>query len=115
MKHPVQNQCFDENGVKRFKENKLISWLIDQLPNGLNDLSMAHQTKGFDDADYDQILQQIGYSVSNIPFRNKELHHITDNGNADAETHYESAYLALKEKMIPVITDLFNIHKDDLK
>ena len=78
MKHPMQSQYEDSKGVIRFTENKLVTWLIDQLPNGLNSLSIEQQTNDYDDADYDQILQQIGYSVSGIPYLNEDLHDMKD-------------------------------------
>jgi len=80
-KHPMQKQYLTENGVRRFIENKLVSWLIDQLPNNMNDLAKEFYVGGYDKDDYDQILQLIGYSVSGIPYKNKDLYDITDNCN----------------------------------
>ena len=114
MKHPVQYQVLDKREVNRFVENKLVSWLIDQLPNGLNSLSMESHSSEYDDADYDQILQQIGYSVSGVPFRNHELYGIVD-GDIKPDENFEEKYLALKEKMLPIVADMFNKHEDDLR
>lgn len=65
--------------VWRFVENELVSWLIDQLPNNMNSLALEYCTGNYDDADYDQILQLIGYSVSGIPYKNKDLYDIANN------------------------------------
>ena len=77
-KHPMQYQNRTSE-VWRFVENKLVSWLIDQLPNKMNTLAVEYHRGNYDAADYDQILQLIGYSVSGIPYKNKDLYDITDN------------------------------------
>lgn len=113
MKHPMQPQKTDDSGVLRFVENGLVRWLVDQLPNGMNDLSIQFQSAGYSEDDYDQILQLIGYSVSGIPYRDLDKHGITDN-NRDPNEHFEIEYKELKNKLRPVISELFNIHEDDL-
>jgi len=111
MKHPMQYQHTDLKGVTRFKENQLVSWLIDQLPDGLNSLSIESQTNSYTHDDYDQILQQIGYSVSGIPYRDHEKFAITDE-QIKPEDHYEKAYKLLKLKMRPIVNELFDIEVD---
>ncbi len=77
MKHPVQKPYTDEQGVYRFTENKLVRWLVDQLPSGLNTLAQHGLSGGMED-DYDQILQLIGYSLSNVPFNGQDGEIIRD-------------------------------------
>ena len=117
MKHPMQPQTETENKVIRFVENPLVTWLIDQLPDRMN--TIAHEFAMNKDGkycadDYDQILQLIGYSVSGIPYRDPEKYKITDE-NKDSDNHFESEYKGLKDQLRPIISELFNIHEDDLK
>ena len=112
MKHPMQS--IDKH---RFVENKLVTWLIDQLPGGMNSLSIESQEGEYDDADYDQILQLIGYSVSGIPYRNHALYEITDEiakTGATPDKIYEDLYNELKNSLRPIVSDLFNKAEEDL-
>jgi len=59
MKHPIQPLVKDEHGVLRFKENKIVSYLLD---NGGIDLNMLAVLQ-FDQNDYEQFAQLIGYSL----------------------------------------------------
>lgn len=62
MKHPMQ-PLYDNNGVTRFKPNKIVRFLLDWSQNkgmGLNELAMLP----FDDEDREQLAQLIGYSIS---------------------------------------------------
>jgi len=114
MKHPMQKQCFTENKVKRFTENKLVTWLIDQLPNGMNDLSREFYRNNHDADDYDQILQQIGYSVSGIPYKNKDLHEITD-ADENPEESFERRYKWLKSSLAPIMSEVYQIAEEDME
>lgn len=62
--HPIQPQEIDDNGVRRFKKNQLVSLLLDKY--GHNELCVEAQRRGLL-SDYDQILQLIGYSVAGAP------------------------------------------------
>jgi len=65
MKHPTQPLVIDSDGVIRFKENKLILFLMDSTPHlNLNTLSIRDQEGKFNKGDYTQLMQLIGYSVS---------------------------------------------------
>lgn len=70
MDHPLQPQVFDPHGVKRFFENRLISEMLRLAETGarfsLNELSVWAQRHDAG-ADYDQLLQLIGYSVDGAP------------------------------------------------
>lgn len=69
-KHPIQPIGFDDRGVIRFTQNKIVRYLLDQYEPGLNDLVMrfgnsGDEAKDLDDrADYEQLMMLIGYSVS---------------------------------------------------
>ncbi len=114
MKHPMQKQTTDDSAVLRFVENKLVTWLVDRLPNGMNDIAREYFEGKYSQDDFDQILQQIGYSVSAIPYKDKEKYSITDN-NRDPEEQFEIKYKALKKSLIPIVADLFCIAEEDLK
>jgi len=103
MKHPMQYQ---KDG--RFIENKLVTWLIDQLPDGQNSISIESQSSKYDKADYDQILQLIGYSTSAIPYRNRDLFAITDNQEKPEEV-YELAYKKLKKALAPIMEEVYDV------
>jgi len=51
------------NGVKRFQENRLVTWMLDRV-GGLNPLSYAQQCGAGTRSDYDEILMMIGTQVS---------------------------------------------------
>ena len=60
MKHPIQPVYRTSDGVIRFKENKIVEFLLDAGPFDLNQLAMM----SFEDEDHEQLAQLIGYSVS---------------------------------------------------
>jgi hypothetical protein len=103
MKHPMQ---FIVN--QRFVENKLIRQLVDKI--GLNNIACME----YDNDDYDQLLQLIGYSTSVIPYRDKDKYELTDNGNSKPEEVFEKRLKKLKKELAPVISELFNIHVEYL-
>lgn len=59
-KHPMQPIYRDKHGVVRFKENKLVAFLLDAGPFDMNQIAMMN----FSDEDREQFAQLIGYSVS---------------------------------------------------
>jgi len=61
-KHPIQNIHIDEHGIKRFVSNKIVDWLVDQIPGGLN--TIARKFREDDSEDYEQLMMLIGYSLS---------------------------------------------------
>lgn len=60
MKHPLQAIATDEHGTIRFVKNEIVDHLVDRYPGGLNSLAC----QGFSAGDWEQLAQQIGYSVS---------------------------------------------------
>lgn len=59
MEHPMQ-PLYRDVDVIRFKENKIVRFLLDAGPFDLNQL--AHM--GFSEEDHEQLAQLIGYSVN---------------------------------------------------
>lgn len=59
MKHPMQ-PLYRDADVVRFKENKIVRFLLDAGPFDLNQLARMP----FDAEDHEQLAQLIGYSVS---------------------------------------------------
>lgn len=69
--HPEQPLIVSKDNVVRFKENKIVSYLLDFATNrgcGLNELAMMN----FSDEDRIQLAQLIGYSASGF----QELHYV---------------------------------------
>jgi hypothetical protein len=64
MPHPMQPVVLDERGTPRFKENKIVSYLLELCrTKGIFDLNML-AILPFDVEDRVQLMQLIGYSVS---------------------------------------------------
>jgi len=67
-KHPNQPLVFDDHGVIRFKENGIISWMLDQGRErgifDMNKIGMHYASNAFTREDMNQLAQLIGYSVS---------------------------------------------------
>lgn len=68
LAHPRQPIAFDADGVVRFKENKIVSWMLEMGRAGhkfdLNIIATMCHRGQFDFADLVQLDQLIGYSVS---------------------------------------------------
>lgn len=62
--HPLQDLRFDDRGVIRFRENRIVSFMLDEgKKRGLFDLNSL-ACMGFSGEDWEQFAQLIGYSVS---------------------------------------------------
>ena len=57
--HPTQPLYYDENGTLRFKENRIVRFLLDAGPFDLNQLAIMD----FSRDDREQFAQLIGYSL----------------------------------------------------
>ena len=86
-KHPIQSVYKTQSGVIRFKENKIVQFLLDAGPFDINQLAI----KRFSDEDYEQFAQLIGYSVSGFG----DLSYASDETVATADKMAEAA---LEEK-----------------
>lgn len=104
MKHPMQ--YIKKN---RFVENKIITMLVDAY--NLNKIAAMD----FDNDDYDQLLQLMGYSTSGVPYRDQDKYDITDDDQASPETVFEEKYKELKNSLRPIMADLFNKCEEDLE
>lgn len=60
MKNPIQPLYKDDAGTIRFKENKIVRYLLDNGGISLNDLALLEFPQG----DEEQFAQLIGYSLS---------------------------------------------------
>lgn len=63
-KHPMQPLVFDDNGVVRFKENKIVNYLWRVGHLDMNQISIKHQQGIFSQEDLEQFYQLNGYSFS---------------------------------------------------
>lgn len=123
--HPIQPLAKDSNGTLRFKENKIVSDLLDLASKhglSLNDIALRDYTN----EDRRQLAQLIGYSLSGY----SELQSYVDDAaysaalekskgskKSDAEIerdHYHSELRALKKTLQKPMARLFQIHPDDL-
>ena len=65
LKHPMQPIGWDETGkVIRFKKNKIVDWLLETGKFNLNDIMKMVGSGVFNEDDYTQLMQLVGYSVS---------------------------------------------------
>ncbi len=121
LKHPIQPIGKDDSGTVRFKENKLVSLLLEQGPFDLNQLIALSMAEGLED-DYGQLLQLIGYSVSGIP-RQTMSEYAAFDAMTETGADPRDARIAALEQMLadyrrllrPAIASIFAIHPDDLE
>lgn len=59
-RHPIQPVLLDEHNVARFKENKIVTFLLDNGGYDMNTIAAMN----FSREDREQFAQLIGYSVS---------------------------------------------------
>ncbi len=69
-KHPIQPFYKDEHGTLRFKENKIVRFLLDAGPYDMNKIALML----FDNEDREQFAQLIGYSWTGAT----ELSYVSD-------------------------------------
>ena len=80
MNHPIQPLESDKNGVLRFKENKIVRFLLDAGKFNMNDLALMP----FSDEDREQFAQLIGYSINGA----SELEYVSDKTLSKAELEW---------------------------
>lgn len=124
IKNPIQPIVYDDRGVPRFKENKIVSDLLDFASNrgfGLNEIAC----NGYSKDDQQQFAQLIGYSLGGYA----ELTSYVDDDAynaaakmADGMTEEKARISALQEELMAVrvglvepVARLFGIHPDDMK
>lgn len=120
MKHPIQPLEADEHGVTRFKENKIVRYLLDAGPFDLNTLAM----QDYSQEDKEQFAQLIGYSHScfgDLSYVGDEVYEAAEKmfdgkQELEARNEYLRGKLAAVKKATGVFTTaIFNIHPDDLE
>lgn len=117
---PLQPIYKDEHGTLRFKENAIVSYLLNNGGIDMNKLAMLH----FNQADREQFAALIGYSLSGF----SELSYVSDEAYATAEkmaegeTECEARNAALREQLEGIrkglketVPHAFRIHPDDLE
>lgn len=124
MKQPIQPLIRDSQGSLRFKENAIVSYLLDACENSrkvdLNDLARIP----FSQEDREQFAQLIGYSLSGASelsyfssqvIEAAERMHLGST-ESDARIEYLEAQIQnLKDGIRGPIAELFRIHPDDLQ
>ena len=82
-KHPRQPTIIDKHGVKRFKENAIVSALLDAATDAkIMDMNKI-ACMGFSKEDRQQFAQLIGYSVSGYG----ELSYVEEEDGCQCEVH----------------------------
>ena len=119
-KHPIQPLYTDNSGTIRFKENKIVTFLLDAGPFDLNQLALMNFTQ----EDREQFAQLIGYSLSGFG----ELSYVSSDTYDTAEMMKEEDISELearanslqgklnqvRETLSEIVPLLFKIHSDDL-
>lgn len=123
MKHPIQPLLEDKHGTLRFKENAIVSHLLEK--GGIDMNAIAYLD--FTDEDRQQFAQLIGYSLCGY----SELRSYVDDAayaaaversknskKTDAEIerdYYKAELTALKKALRKPMARIFEVHPDDLK
>lgn len=118
-KHPIQ-PLVDDDGITRFRANRIVRFLLDAGPFDMNDLA----EKDFADDDRAQFAQLIGYSLSGF----SELSYVDDDtyaaaaAMAEGDPEKDARIAALENTLAKVRAGLrvaavaaFRIHEDDLE
>lgn len=126
MRHPIQPLAKDEQGVVRFKANKLVCALLDHGQRtglGLNELAVKFGGEYVDD--WRQLAQLLGYSLSGYG----DLSYVDDDTYSAATRMYEQGedertarvgalqeeLDTLREALREPMARLFGVHPDDLR
>ena len=120
MKHPIQPLETDEHGTLRFKENKIVRYILDEGGIDMNHLA----EKKFPKEDRVQFAQLIGYSLcgfGDLSYVSDEDYETADTMKAfkmnekDARIEYlEEKLKNVKDDMREIVANLYDIHPDDL-
>ena len=124
--HPIQPFITDKHGTLRFKENRIVSDILDFATMhgfGLNEIA----SKEYSVEDRQQLAQLIGYSLSGYGDLRS---YVDDAAFAAAETkargskkseveierdYYRKEFKRLRKALQKPMAHLFEIHPDDLK
>lgn len=106
MDHPIQPVETDDNNVVRFKENKIVTYLLDNGGIDLNDLAV----QSFSADDRNQFAQLIGYSVGGFASLDYAAEDIIDTAYEMCDNKYDT-----RDAQIRVLTDKLNSVRDQIK
>lgn len=120
-RHPIQPLVLDPHGVLRFKENKIVRWLVDQIPQALNTIAAMD----FSADDRRQLAQLIGYSHSGfggLSYCDDETYDVAallyDDPEAkeheERANHLRAELDALRAALRGPIARLYSIAQEDL-
>jgi len=119
-KQPIQPLYLDKHGTLRFKENKIVRYLLDNGEITLNGLARVD----FPREDEEQFAQLIGYSLSgfgDISYVTDETYETAERMYEEGESQLEAENKVLKEKLDKIksglrepIAELYGFHPDDL-
>lgn len=120
MKHPIQPIELNEHGTARFKENTIVSFLLDAGQFDMNSLALMK----FSDEDRTQFAQLIGYSLGgfgDLPYVDDDTYNAADTmfntGKTENDARIESLENTLESVrglLRPVVTSLYHIAEEDL-
>ena len=125
-KFPIQPTYTDEHGTLRFRENKIVRFLLDNGGLDLNKLSgLGYPAPEFPREDWEQFAQLIGYSLSgfgDLSYVSDETYEAADamarEGLSEKDAriqHLESIVEGLRQDVRQMAPRLFRIHLDDLQ
>lgn len=109
MRHPIQPLVKDENGVKRFKSNRIVERLLEvatQSGYSMNEIAR----EDFTDDDRIQFAQLIGYSFSGL----ESLSYVDDD-TLGTITFMSEKEIAEKDARISYLEDKLSFLKDHLR
>lgn len=120
-KLPIQPIITDEDGVLRFRANKVVRYLLDHGGLDLNDL--ARKVRDCPE-DWAQFAQLIGYSLSgfgSLSYADSDTYEVADRMAREGMTEQEARIQYLEALLEEIRADakslatrLFSIHPDDL-
>lgn len=121
--HPIQPLVEDARGITRFKENKIVSDLLDKASEhgfDMNKIALG----GYAKEDRRQFAQLIGYSLSgygDLSYVDDASYELaaakgdTDKSDMEVERdYYRNKLRLLKNKLRSPVANLFDISPDDL-
>jgi hypothetical protein len=113
--HPIQPIIQAENGVLRFKENKIVKFLLEHGPFNLNDIAVMDFSK----EDRQQLTQLIGYSLSgasDLDHMSSEIIDAAEEMFTTGGNEVEVRNAVLREKLDEVkskVLDLYDLVEEE--
>lgn len=119
VRHPIQPLQRDKDGALRFKENKIVRFLLDNGPHDMNGLARMD----FSQEDREQFAQLIGYSFSGfatLSYVSEDTYNtaaiMASRGSDERDARIEVLQAAVdraREGVAKLAGELFRIHPDD--